>query len=128
VWQLVHPKVRAAFPPLTSLSARYTNLPNDLGGFVGRDQAIAELCDLLANSCLLTLTGPGGIGKARLALLMAGDALANYPHGMAGATGRADGSRPREGKRGFRIGRPRAACSFAARKQLPARFDELGRR
>jgi predicted ATPase/class 3 adenylate cyclase len=82
VWQLVHPNLPADFRPLTSLSARRTNLPIELSSFVGREQAIAELSDLLASARLLTLTGPGGIGKTRLALHLAADALANYPHGV----------------------------------------------
>ena len=55
VWQLVHPKLRADFPLLMSLSARRHNLPTKLSSSVGRDQAIGELSGLLESNRLLTL-------------------------------------------------------------------------
>jgi len=53
------------------------NLPGQLAPFVGRRGELAEISDLLANpACrLLTLIGPGGIGKTRLAIQAAGVAL-----------------------------------------------------
>jgi predicted ATPase len=51
-----------------------TNLPQELSTFVGRDREIRELSELLPTTRLLTLTGPAGIGKTRLALRIAGDA------------------------------------------------------
>src|SRR5262245_43602793 len=55
------------------------NLPSQPTPFIGRENELAEIADLLATpACrLLTLTGPGGIGKSRLAIeaarLLAGD-------------------------------------------------------
>jgi tetratricopeptide (TPR) repeat protein len=46
-------------------------LPRQLTGFVGRERELAELERLLAGARLLTLTGPGGCGKTRLALELA---------------------------------------------------------
>src|SRR5215831_10769934 len=47
------------------------NLPTEASSFVGRDQQLEALADQLKRSRLLTLTGPGGIGKTRLALRLA---------------------------------------------------------
>ncbi|HLZ26640.1 MAG TPA: tetratricopeptide repeat protein, partial [Chloroflexota bacterium] len=82
VWQLVHPRLRSDFPPLLSVPTTLHNLPNQLSSFVGRERAVAELDGLLATARLLTLTGPGGIGKTRLALRVALDLLADYPDGV----------------------------------------------
>jgi predicted ATPase/class 3 adenylate cyclase len=82
VWQVVHPKLRSEFPPLTAGSPTRHNLPNELSSFVGRARDIAELCDLLGAARLLTLTGAGGIGKTRLALRVATEVLADYADGV----------------------------------------------
>lgn len=58
------------------------NLPTQLSSFVGRKDAIGEVRRLLATSRLLTLSGPGGIGKTRLALAVAEAALADYSGGV----------------------------------------------
>ncbi|GAA1520042.1 hypothetical protein GCM10009730_28920 [Streptomyces albidochromogenes] len=45
-----------------------TNLPAPVTALVGRDDAVARVCELAAGARLVTLTGPGGVGKTRLAL------------------------------------------------------------
>ena len=57
------------------------NLPTPLTRFVGRRQELAAIERLLASSRLLTLTGPGGIGKSRLALEVAQLSLGRFPGG-----------------------------------------------
>src|SRR6266568_2258599 len=69
------------FPPPRTLSARPNNLPAQLTSFVGREQEIQEVRDLLGRTRLLTLTGAGGTGKSRLALQVAGEVLTDYEHG-----------------------------------------------
>ncbi len=70
------------FPPLKSLYR--TNLPVPATPFVGRERELGEVQELLARDDvrLLTLTGPGGTGKTRLALHAAGEAADAYPDGV----------------------------------------------
>jgi predicted ATPase/class 3 adenylate cyclase len=69
------------FPPPRTLDARPTNLPPQLTSFVGREEEIAEVERLLDHTRLLTLTGPGGSGKSRLALRVAEELLTRYRDG-----------------------------------------------
>jgi predicted ATPase len=58
------------------------NLPTRLTSFVGRMHELQEVAELLEASRLLTLTGPGGIGKTRLALEVARRVRAQFPGGV----------------------------------------------
>jgi len=58
-----------------------TNLPVALTGFVGRELEIAEGGGLLSRARMVTLTGPGGCGKTRLAVEIARSQIAEYPDG-----------------------------------------------
>lgn len=69
------------FPPPRTLEARPSNLPAQLTSFVGREREVREILALLAKTRLLTLTGPGGTGKTRLALYVAEEVLVRYPDG-----------------------------------------------
>jgi len=62
--------------------SRPTNLLLPLTGFVGRSVALDEVRRLLASVRLLTLTGPGGVGKTRLALQVAFAALDQFRDGI----------------------------------------------
>jgi non-specific serine/threonine protein kinase len=57
----------------SNAGARVGNLPPELTSFVGRRREVTEAKRLLSASRLLTLTGPGGVGKTRLALKLAAD-------------------------------------------------------
>jgi predicted ATPase len=56
------------FPPLRTLEPLLHNLPIQLTSFLGREEEIAEVCRVLSDARLVTLTGPGGTGKTRLAI------------------------------------------------------------
>lgn len=58
------------------------NLPHSVSGFVGRREEVVEVGALFGESRLVTLTGPGGMGKTRLALEVAGRAASRYPDGV----------------------------------------------
>jgi hypothetical protein len=58
------------------------NLPLELSSFVGREREIAEVKRLLYGNRLLTLTGPGGCGKTRLALAVAFEVVEGFEGGV----------------------------------------------
>jgi predicted ATPase len=68
------------FPELKTLYR--TNLPIPATPFLGREQELARVLELLDDARLLTLTGPGGTGKTRLALQAAAEASDDYPDGV----------------------------------------------
>ena len=70
------------FPALRSLYR--TNLPVPATPFLGREQELADVLSLLSSedARLLTLTGPGGTGKTRLALQAVAEASDRYPDGV----------------------------------------------
>ena len=75
------PDLPATFPPPRPPAPPRHNLPAALTSFVGREQELAEVVGLLGTTRLLTLTGPGGVGKTRLALQAAPALLAGFPDG-----------------------------------------------
>ncbi len=75
IFQLHHADLEADFPPIESLDRRPNNLPAQPTALIGREAELAELLLRLSSPevRLLTLTGPGGIGKTRLALQAAAE-------------------------------------------------------
>ncbi len=68
------------FPPLRSLNA--TNLPTQPGPLIGRRREITELKALATERRVVTLTGPGGTGKTRLALEAAAELVGHFKDGV----------------------------------------------
>ncbi len=82
LYQLVIEGLQETFPALRTLDTAHNNLPTQMTSFVGRTAEVAEGKRLLQGTRLLTLTGPGGIGKTRLSLQIAADAIHQFPAGV----------------------------------------------
>jgi predicted ATPase/class 3 adenylate cyclase len=84
IYQVLHPDLPNQFPLLKSLEHRPHNLPLQATPFLGREREVGEVVELLQRPDvrLLTLTGPGGIGKSRLALQAAAELLDDFPDGV----------------------------------------------
>ena len=79
--QIAHPDLPSDFPPLRSLDAYPGNLPVQRSAFVGRADDIAEVRAAIDAAPVVTLTGVGGVGKTRLALQVAAEAVGRFPDG-----------------------------------------------
>jgi predicted ATPase/class 3 adenylate cyclase len=82
LYDLVIDGLPAEFPAVRTLDAQPTNLPPQRTSFVGREREVAEVTSRLSKTRLLTLTGPGGTGKTRLALKVAAGHLDRFPDGV----------------------------------------------
>ena len=76
LYQLGH----ADFPPLKTM--HQTNLPIQATPLIGRERELEELAEYLAEHRLVTLVGPGGTGKTRLALQAAAEAVESFEQGV----------------------------------------------
>jgi predicted ATPase len=68
------------FPPLKTIAN--TNLPRPASSFVGREREVAEIARLVRANRMVTLTGPGGTGKTRLAIEGAGELVGELAAGV----------------------------------------------
>jgi predicted ATPase/class 3 adenylate cyclase len=84
LYQLLVEGLPSEFPPLKTLGNRPTNLPVQSTPLIGRQHELAELTALLRSEAvrLVTLTGPGGTGKTRLALHAAGNLVDEFEDGV----------------------------------------------
>jgi predicted ATPase/class 3 adenylate cyclase len=82
IHQLDVPGLRSEFPPLRTSAAAIGNLPDRLTSFIGREDDVAALAALLSANRLVTLTGPGGIGKTSLAVEVARLAADRFADGV----------------------------------------------
>ena len=84
LYQLQIDGLLSAFPALKTMENRPTNLPVQPTSLIGRERELAEVTALLRQGDirLLTLTGPGGTGKTRLALQAAAEMVEEFPGGV----------------------------------------------
>ncbi|MDQ3930311.1 MAG: tetratricopeptide repeat protein [Chloroflexota bacterium] len=84
VFQLVVVGLPSDFPPIRTLDARLNNLPSQRSPLIGRTAILATVQQLLLRDDvgLLTITGPGGMGKTRLALQTAAELADNFEDGV----------------------------------------------
>lgn len=74
--------LRSDFPPIFTLDETPNNLPVQLTSFVGRTGELIDLKETLSAERLVTVIGPGGTGKSRIALQLAADSIDSFPNGV----------------------------------------------
>jgi len=84
LFQLVHEDLESDFPPPNTLDSRPHNLPQQMTEFLGRASELSAIQMMLGapNTRLLTIAGPGGAGKTRIALQVAAEQLDNFRDGV----------------------------------------------
>ena len=82
IFQVTAPDLPVEFPSLRSADIQPTNLAYELSTFVGHASELDEIDELLSVSRVVTLAGPGGSGKTRLAMHLAGRVAERYPDGV----------------------------------------------
>lgn len=82
VWQAVDPELPAEFPSLRSLDRYANNLPVRAGELIGRRLEIGEVQGLVAEHRLLSIVGPGGIGKTEVAVQVGAEVVERYRDGV----------------------------------------------
>jgi predicted ATPase/class 3 adenylate cyclase len=68
IYQLTHADLPIDFPPIRTLTGGVGDLPPQVSSFIGRARELEEAAAALDEARLVTLTGPGGVGKTRLAV------------------------------------------------------------
>jgi len=76
------PGLGSMFPPLRSLDAYRSNLPYELSSFVGRENELHAVAELVRGSRVVSIVGVGGVGKTRLGLQVGSELLPEHADGV----------------------------------------------
>lgn len=82
LYQIVVPDLLSEFAPLNTLETFTNNLPTQLTSFIGRQDEINKVTELLAEHRMVTPTGSGGCGKTRLAIEVANHVQTTFTDGI----------------------------------------------
>ncbi|HEX2180310.1 MAG TPA: tetratricopeptide repeat protein, partial [Actinomycetota bacterium] len=82
LFQIRAPGLISSFPPPRSTDSRPNNLTAPVSSFIGRERELRDIKKQVRDNRLVTLTGPGGTGKSRLAVQVAHEVLPEYPDGV----------------------------------------------
>ena len=82
IYQLNTPGLPVEFPALNTLNNIPNNLPMQLTSFIGRENEIDEIRNLIGANRMVTLTGSGGTGKTRLSIEVGTQLLSVFTHGV----------------------------------------------
>ena len=82
IFQVTDSSLQAEFPKLHSLESARHNLPVQRTSFIERESEIKKVMSLIEENSLVTITGPGGVGKTRLALQAGAELLERFDNGV----------------------------------------------
>jgi predicted ATPase len=84
IFQLISPDLHSDFLPIRTIDYHPNNLPPQLTALIGREEKVEEIRNKLRQNDvrLVTLTGPGGVGKTRLCLQVGTETVADYDDGV----------------------------------------------
>ncbi|MBS1519214.1 MAG: tetratricopeptide repeat protein [Bacteroidetes bacterium] len=82
IFQVISDNIPSEFPPLNTLDVRPNNLPQQLTGFIGREEEITDIKKLLSEARMLSILGSGGTGKTRISLQAAAELIDDFENGV----------------------------------------------
>lgn len=82
LFQIKHPGLPSSFPPVRTVELALHNLPVQITRFIGRERELEQVVQMVRQNRIVTLTGPGGCGKTRLAIEAVSELVNKYRDGV----------------------------------------------